>query len=542
MQSKLKSVGLFFILLLSLASCRKDFKEINTNPNSFSTASDGSLFNEVISSLQLGWNEQFYINNEILYKQTQLAALTKEGWGNFTLGTEEIWSNYYGALPEVRELEKRFGKYDNSPGVVNMRAMLKITMALKTFKVTDIFGDMPFTEAGYGFQNLDYLRPKFDKQRDIYLALLDDLKWADENIDETAPIIEPFASFSGFDKLFNGDLKKWKKLANSLRLRHAMRMAEKEPVIAGEIIRDIIENNKPVFVGYNMAGPVLESACLWPAAVGFKNESLSWSFREHKNLRMGSNIWHLLSENDSTNGSGIFDPRAYIFFETNNNNQWVPYPQIPDASTPSEGGIPYDGHRDQTGAFNIKGETCRYSPFNYFIVSDVYYMPIIFFTGAEIHFLKAEAYFRGIGVAMDKDLADNEYMNGVNSSVEWWLKVADNSKLPLSGMTFPEMIPIPQGLNASSVLMRYGSWNAASEEEKLEFIYTQWSLDAFRQPWEIYALARRTGKTPREGAPINHYRLPYPPSEVEYNSANCATAISSQGGDKPENKIWWIPN
>ncbi|MEI7724730.1 MAG: SusD/RagB family nutrient-binding outer membrane lipoprotein [Bacteroidota bacterium] len=542
MQSKLKSVGLFFILLLSLASCRKDFKEINTNPNSFSTASDGSLFNEVISSLQLGWNEQFYINNEILYKQTQLAALTKEGWGNFTLGTEEIWSNYYGALPEVRELEKRFGKYDNSPGVVNMRAMLKITMALKTFKVTDIFGDMPFTEAGYGFQNLDYLRPKFDKQRDIYLALLDDLKWADENIDETAPIIEPFASFSGFDKLFNGDLKKWKKLANSLRLRHAMRMAEKEPVIAGEIIRDIIENNKPVFVGYNMAGPVLESACLWPAAVGFKNESLSWSFREHKNLRMGSNIWHLLSDNDSTNGSGIFDPRAYIFFETNNNNQWVPYPQIPDASTPSEGGIPYDGHRDQTGAFNIKGETCRYSPFNYFIVSDVYYMPIIFFTGAEIHFLKAEAYFRGIGVAMDKDLADNEYMNGVNSSVEWWLKVADNSKLPLSGMTFPEMIPIPQGLNASSVLMRYGSWNAASEEEKLEFIYTQWSLDAFRQPWEIYALARRTGKTPREGAPISHYRLPYPPSEVEYNSANCATAISNQGGDKPENKIWWIPN
>jgi hypothetical protein len=109
-------------------------------------------------------------------------------------------------------------------------------------------------------------------------------------------------------------------------------------------------------------------------------------------------------------------------------------------------------------------------------------------------------------------------------------------------MTFPEMIPIPQGLNASSVLMRYGSWNAATEEEKLEFIYTQWSLDAFRQPWEIYALARRTGKTPREGAPISHYRLPYPPSEVEYNSANCATAISNQGGDKPENKIWWIPN
>ena len=539
---KIKSFILILFVISVLSSCRKDFTEINTDPNSFTTATDGSLFNEVISSIQLGWNEQFYVNNEILYKQTQQAALTKEGWGNFTLGTEEIWSNYYGSMPEIRELERRFSTYDNSPGVMNMRAMLKIARALKTFKVTDIFGDIPFSEAGFGFQTLDYLRPKFDKQRDIYMALLDDLQWADKNIDESAPGVEPFASFSGFDKLFNGDMKKWRKLANSLRLRHAMRIAEKEPVIAGGVIREIIENNRPVFVGYSMAGPVLESACIWPAAVGFKNESQSWSFREHKNLRMGSNVWHLLSDHDSTDGSGIFDPRAYIFFETNNKNQWVPFPQIPDATTPSEGGIPYDGHRDQTGAFNIKGETCRYSPFNYFIVSDINYMPIILFTGAEIHFLKAEAYFRGIGVAENKDLADNEYMNGVNSSVEWWMKVAENSKLPLSGMTFPEMIPIPEHLNASSVLMRYGSWNATSEEEKLEFIYTQWMLDAFRQPWEIYALARRTGKTPHEGAPISHYRLPYPPSEVEYNSANCGSAIAGQGGDQPGNKIWWIPD
>ena len=542
MKGTYKPTVLLLILLFSLAACRKNFEEINTDPNSFTTASDGSLFNEVVSSLQLGWNEQFYINNEILYKQTQLAALTKEEWGNFTLGTEEIWSNYYGALPEVRELEKRFATYENTPGVTNMKAMLRIVMAMKTFKVTDLFGDIPFSQAGYGFQNLDYLRPKFDRQRDIYMKLLDDLKWADDTIAESAPLVEPFASFSGFDKLFNGDMKKWRKLANSLRLRHAMRMAEKEPVAAGAIIRDIIENNRPVFIGYDMTSPVLESACLWPAAVGFKNESLSWSFREHKNLRMGSNIWHMISDNDSTSGSGIFDPRGYIFFETNNLSQWVPYPQIPDAVTPSEGGIPYGEHRDQAGSFKIKGETCRYSPFNYFVIDDINYMPIIFFTGAEVHFLKAEAYFRGIGVAVDKDLADIEYMNGVNASVAWWMKTAENSKLPLSGMTFPDMINIPDNLKASSVLIRYGSWNAKTEEEKLEFIYTQWMLDAFRQPWEIYALARRTGKTPREGAPIGHYRLPYPPSEVEYNSANCATAISNQGGDQPGNKIWWIPD
>ena len=541
MTTKIPAFLSTLFLILFFSSCKKDFTEINTDPSSFTSASDGSLFNAVISSLQLGWNEQFYINNEILYKQSQLAALTKEGWGNFTLGTEEIWSNYYGSLPEIRELEKRFSAYSESPGVLNMKAMLKITMAMKTFHVTDLFGDIPFSQAGYGFQNLEYLRPKFDKQRDIYLSLLENLKWADETIDESAPLVEPYKSFVVFDKLFNGDMKKWRKLANSLRLRHAMRMSEKEPVIAGQIIKEIIEENRPVFVGYDFAASKLESACLWPAAVGFKNESLSWSFREHKNLRMGTNIWHRLSENENPDGTGIFDPRAYIFFETNNASQWKPYPQNPDASTPSEGGIPYDSHRDQTGSFNIKGETCKYSPFNYFIIDDENYMPIIIITGAEVHFIKAEAWFRGIGVGVDKEMADNEYMNGINASVEWWMSVAKNSKLPLSGMTFPEMIPIPEDLNASSVLVHYGSWMAKTEEEKLEFIYTQWMVDAFRQPWEAYALVRRTGKTPREGLPIAHFRLPYPPSEVEYNAANTAEAIARQGGDAPGNKIWWTP-
>ena len=82
---------------------------------------------------------------------------------------------------------------------------------------------------------------------------------------------------------------------------------------------------------------------------------------------------------------------------------------------------------------------------------------------------------------------------------------------------------------------------AASDEEKLRNIYTQRSLDSFRQSWEVYALTRRTGMTPREGDPINHFRLPYPPSEAEYNNANYSAALGNQGGDTPEFKLWWTP-
>jgi hypothetical protein len=79
-------------------------------------------------------------------------------------------------------------------------------------------------------------------------------------------------------------------------------------------------------------------------------------------------------------------------------------------------------------------------------------------------------------------------------------------------------------------------------EDKLALIYAQRWLDAFRQPWEAYSLARRTRQTPREGDPINHFRLPYPPSEIENNAANCTDAISRQGGDDPQSKIWWVPD
>lgn len=167
-------------------------------------------------------------------------------------------------------------------------------------------------------------------------------------------------------------------------------------------------------------------------------------------------------------------------------------------------------------------------------------MPVILMTGAEVHFILAEAYLRGIGVPVDPDLADIEYMNGINASVEWWMELSERLRLPLSGVKFTDKITIPGNLGSASVLMRFGSWNATTDQEKLEFIHTQRWIDAFRQPWEAYAEARRTGLTPREGEPISHFRLPYPPSEIQYNTVNMNEAKQRQGGDDPSVKMWWM--
>jgi hypothetical protein len=538
---KNKNIKYFLLFIFFLApSCKKDFEETNKNPNGFTTASDGSLFNAAVRSLQSTWAEQLYVNISVLYKQTQQTALPQVRWNNYTIGTEEIWSNYYTTLPNLRELEKRFSAMDTTSKVVkNMMAMEKIVLAYKTFKVTDLFGDVPFSEAGYGFQNVNSLRPKFDTQESIYKTLLAELLWAADNIDPAVDNIEPFITFKKFDNLFFGDLKKWRKFANSLRLRYAMRMVNKEPVLAAKIIKDIIENNRPA-LGVNDFGqliidPYTESAALYPYQLGYRNESKGWSFNQSKDVRMGTTMWHLLSKNDSADGSGIFDPRAYYFFETNNFNKWAPFPNNPQIPLQPDGGIPYEYQRDV--AYSIKGATCFYSPVNYYLARDMDYQPDILMTGAEVLFLRAEAYLRGIGVAKDPGQATVAFLDGIQYSLNFWQHVMDNSKLP-PGTSFATNITVPSNLDFISVQNNIGFFNG-DEAEQLREIYAQTWIDQMRQPQEAFALARRTLNTPREGDPISVYRFPIPPSETTYNQLNWLNAIGN-AGDNLTQKVWWM--
>ena len=478
---KTKIFTFIFILAIGFISnsCTKDFDEINKPIDLFTTASDGSLFLGIESSLIRPSDELFYINNEVLYKQTQLGALTKEAWGNYNIGTESVWRNYYSVMPNIRELERRFEAATPSPELNNMKAMLKILLAYKTFKVTDLFGDIPFSEAGYGYLDDTKLYPKFDTQRDIYLFLLDELKWCDANIDLTATTKEPFLTFKSYDVLFNGDMTMWLKFANSLRLRYAMRMYDKEPAIAAAHVQDIITGNKKVFIGMDFGGPALESASLCTKLQHLGQGSMEWAFREHKNLRMGTNIWNLMSENDNPDGSGIYDPRIYFFFDTNNDGKWAPYPQNPPSGFAPDGGAPYGGQRRTDAAYFIKGDECKYSPFNFFMVSNNQIVPEILISGAEVHFLKAEAYQRGIGVAQNDGKADNEFLSGIQASYYFWDNRMSQAKLPSGTGTFYDVISVPSSLDVTSLQIKVDLWNFSTQEEKIKMIYTQRMIDLF---------------------------------------------------------------
>lgn len=143
----MKKINVLYILVstvLMLPSCDKGFEALNKNPFESTQTEIGPLFNTCVNSLRLGWNEQFYLHNETLYEITQQAALSSVTFQNVSIGTEEVWNNYYITLP-ISELEARFDAYEGDTEVLNnVRAMTKILLAYKTFRVTDLFGDMPF--------------------------------------------------------------------------------------------------------------------------------------------------------------------------------------------------------------------------------------------------------------------------------------------------------------------------------------------------------------------------------------------------------------
>jgi hypothetical protein len=106
------------------------------------------------------------------------------------------------------------------------------------------------------------------------------------------------------------------------------------------------------------------------------------------------------------------------------------------------------------------------------------------------------------------------------------------------GTPFSANITVPSSVNFIS-LQNSLNYFMVSESEQLDKIYAQSWLDFFMQPQQAFALARRTQRTPHEGAPSTVYRFPIPPSEASYNQTNWLNTFG-QGGDVLNRKVWWM--
>jgi SusD/RagB-like outer membrane lipoprotein len=536
-----RSKKILIIYLLSgvfvMSSCTKNFQELNATHNAPSVTTIAPLVNSVISTLFLRGQEQASIHNDYYYPITQLAATSSLSGYVLANGVNDIWNDYYSALQNMNLIQNKIDAVSDKESMNNIQAILYTLRAYKTFRVTDQFGDIPYFNAGKAYTgSTSDFRVTYDSQQLIYDSLLNNLTWAVKNINTSSSAVtssgNPFANLGGFDTFFGGDMTKWQKFANSLRLRYAMQMVEKDPTTATPIIQDALSGSAPLIDAGN-------DVAMWPATLGGYDLWVRWwSFSSGGAgfVRMSSTMWNLVS--DDTTTAAIFDPRAYLFVTTNQAGSWAPYV----IGTSSGDAInAYYSATDPTQKNN-----CIYSPLNWYLVRDEWYIPEIIMSEAEVHFLKAEAYARGLGVSQSVSTAQTEYQAGITSSVNFWYTVAAGTNNASENWS-ASAPPAPTAAQMNTLFANPKVAFTGTSADAVTKIYAQEWLSYFRQPWLAFNLLRRTNNTPVDpnsnpsSTNTTFYRLPYAQDEAVNNTENYNAQVSKLGGNNSNVKVWWMP-
>lgn len=129
-------------------------------------------------------------------------------------------------IENIKDLTDAQARTTDDDEKVNINAAVRIYRVYLMSHLTDIYGDVPYFEAGKGFIDGKFT-PRYDTQEEIYNDFFAELDAAVTAFDGTKDRITG-------DVIYNGDINKWKKFANSLRLRYAMRISDANPQKAQE--------------------------------------------------------------------------------------------------------------------------------------------------------------------------------------------------------------------------------------------------------------------------------------------------------------------
>jgi hypothetical protein len=520
-------------MALGISSCNKDFGDINKAwDNKTYDATIPATYNYIASTMQdAGGIGTIYTS--FLYQSTQLAAQYAQSGYRLDNSVGGSWDSYYYALSNYYKVMDLIAASPDSTKMTNVKAMLKTLLAYKALKTTTLFGDMPYSEAGKVFYGSTNFRPAYDPQASIFSSALEDLKWAIDNFSTSSDQVSLGAS----ETVFHGDIAKWIKFANSSRLRYALVMHDKDATTADAVIAEAL--TKPLLEAGDNYG-------FYPANLPNAVYDRRGMYTGNSYVRMGSTMFHAMSSTDAVDGSGIYDLRTKIFFEPNSDGDWIPYPMNPGTTTPPEtggnaGGIvndPYDESR--LTAWVVNG-VYKFAPLNFYYVADKTF-PQLFITSAEVDFLKAEIYNRGIGgVTANPAMAKQYYEEGIAESVKFWYGLANGSAI--WQVNKPAAAPTTGELN--TMLTNPAVAYSATPADALKQIYKQSWIAFFHQPLEAWNLQRRTGgATPAEtlspSSPVlNFNKLIYPTSETESNYDNWKAVTGGANDEKV--KPWFMP-
>lgn len=220
-----KNILLLILIACCITSCSKikDFGDTNTDPNRTTVPFMPALLSNVtagIGSVASQANPGYYAQYfaETQYPAVSLYTLPQFDFDGFYAGPMNDCQTIINYNSDSATKLEATGTAEVNGSNKNQIAVARILKAYYTWTITDAWGDIPYSEA---FKGLSNKFPKYDSQEDVYKSILTELK-------ESVAQFDKGPGPKG-DVIYDGDVVKWKKLANSLRMLVALRMSKRYP-------------------------------------------------------------------------------------------------------------------------------------------------------------------------------------------------------------------------------------------------------------------------------------------------------------------------
>lgn len=506
------------LMALTLFGCTKDFEEINRNPNFPEQAASELLFPGVMRQMAYNWGNQGW---EEGFTVVQYGARLQ-----FTSGDRYNWSPtdnpYFDAYDGLRDIENIIRDAKDNTDRQNYYGVALIIKSWIYSYLTDAYGDVPYTDATKGISDGN-ITPSFTPQQQIYTGMLADLKLANA-------VLTGQNNISG-DILYGGDILKWRKFANTLRLRLLMRISDVDQATATAGMNEIA-NDLTTY-------PIFESNAD-VAVIQWNSDNPQPKY----NTRSGSFDEVRLSLTLETRLKALNDRRLIVFAQpTSNSGKGIysdnldDYVGMPNGLDDAKAlGYSPSGNPDESGSNFISRLgvllTCRACDVEN--ASPTASQTIIM-DFAELQFILAEARERNF---ISTGTASQYYEAGIRASFSYYL-----DRINAGGWN--EIASDLQSFDLDGYLAQPSVALTGSNSDILEKIALQKWIGLFYQGIEGWSDWRRTGMPEVVPGPDagNDMKVPvrfqYPNEVKSTNNANYQEAVSRMGADDLNTRLWW---
>lgn len=477
----MKNIKLIIALFVigTFTACTSGFEDLNTNPNSPVQVQPNLLLRQVIYDLGDEMAYEGFVAGNLLgqyFTEIDFNLFDRHALSQPQLGGNP-WPTIYRNLRD-NEIILNLSRENAALAVYEAPAL--IMKAYMAALATDIYGDVPYSQALQGTSG--NVTPAYDDQMDIYtgengiIALLTSAVALIDNNDYTTPL-------QG-DVLYNGNMNQWKKFANSLIIKYAIRISDR--VDPTHTIAPIVSTG--AFISLESDNAVLDFLDGQPN-----------NFRM-ANLRDGDFNLFIMSSTAQEILNNYNDPRIEKYYRPAAvDGAYNGLLNGPDASATSI----------SVSDYSLTGTIFRENPGN---------LNGNYLTSWEVNFLLAEAALKG-WISGD---AKNYYDIGVQQAFDYW-----ETEIPTNYLT---------------------DGNAAyNADSALEQIITQKWIANTINGYEGWIEYRRTGfpELKTIAASLNDgqipTRMPYPADEEALNQINYNAA--NDGDENSINrKVWWDVN